>query len=41
MLKHWVSNFRIFLNMCKKDGVNFLNYSCKDIKTGRNICLSF
>jgi hypothetical protein len=27
MLKHCVSNFRIFRNMCRKEGVNFLKSS--------------
>lgn len=41
MLKHWVNNFSIFLNMCKNEGVNFLNYNCKEIRTGLNICFNF
>ena len=41
MLKHCVKSFNIFLNICKNDGVNFLNYNCKDINTGLNICFNF
>ena len=41
MLKHCVSSFKIFLNIVKNDGVNFLNYNCRLISTGRKMCLSF
>lgn len=40
MLKHWVRSLRIFLNMVRNDGVNFLNYSCRLISTGLRICFS-
>ena len=40
ILKHCVNNLSIFLNIIKNEGVNFLNYNCKLIRTGLRICLS-
>jgi len=40
-LKHYVSNFRIFLRTNRKEGVKNLNSCCRQISTGRSITFNF